>query len=321
MNTKENPTMYETIPVVSEMNKVPGFNPLKFLRKSEDGPKLDLKYKKLWFRLKYPAGRTGLTALRITDQLAIIEAKVYFDKNDPAPSSSFIATKYADKTPGGMYIQAAQYEAMDTALSDAGFGVQFTNAKPEDGAAPVSILKSAASPEETAAPEQRPAPAAEAAAVTEQAASEMAEPAETLTEEALPEAQTTADSQTTVPVQEAAVETEPQNEWKNTESAAMMDAAPTQEEAICESLPEPPVETAAAFTPDLPVDVLCAAMTLEDAGNVIVPVGTCKGWTLSQVADRRPASLKWYLNGYNGDDNMLRAGAWLLLEANKEKAS
>ena len=315
MNTKENPTMYETIPVVSEMNKVPGFNPLKFLRKSEDGPKLDLKYKKLWFRLKYPAGRTGLTALRITDQLAIIEAKVYFDKNDPAPSSSFIATKYADKTPGGMYIQAAQYEAMDTALSDAGFGVQFTNAKPEDGAAPVSILKSTASPEETAAPEQRPAPAAEAAAVTEQAAPETAEPAETLTEETLPEAQTTA------PVQEAAVETEPQNAWENAESAARMDAAPTQEDAIHESLPEPPTETAAAFTPDLPVDVLCAAMTLEDAGNVIVPVGTCKGWTLSQVADRRPASLKWYLNGYNGDDNMLRAGAWLLLEANKEKAS
>jgi hypothetical protein len=32
-------------PAVSELNKVPGFNPLKFLRKTADGPKLDLKYR------------------------------------------------------------------------------------------------------------------------------------------------------------------------------------------------------------------------------------------------------------------------------------
>jgi hypothetical protein len=71
----------------------------------------------------------------------------------------------------------------------------------------------------------------------------------------------------------------------------------------------------AAYTPDMPVDEICAVMTMEEAGNVIVPVGTCKDWTLSQVADRRPASLKWYLNGYNGNDNILRAGAKLMLEA------
>jgi hypothetical protein len=76
-----------------------------------------------------------------------------------------------------------------------------------------------------------------------------------------------------------------------------------------------PSEVPAAYTPDTPVDDICAVMTMEEAGNVIVPVGTCKDWTLSQVADRRPASLKWYLNGYNGDDNILRAGAKLMLEA------
>jgi hypothetical protein len=56
-------------------------------------------------------------------------------------------------------------------------------------------------------------------------------------------------------------------------------------------------EAPAPFTPNMPVDDICAIMTLEEAGNMIVPVGTCKGWTLSQVADRRPASLKWYING------------------------
>ena len=53
-------------------------------------------------------------------------------------------------------------------------------------------------------------------------------------------------------------------------------------------------------------------MTYEEAGNVIVPIGTCKDWTLAQVADRRPASLKWYINGYSGNDNILRAAATIM---------
>ena len=81
MNTPES-TLFNAVPVVSELNRVAGFDPLRFLKKTANGHELDLRYKKLWFRLKYPAGRTRLTPLRITDQLAIIEAKVFFDKDD-----------------------------------------------------------------------------------------------------------------------------------------------------------------------------------------------------------------------------------------------
>jgi len=73
--------------------------------------------------------------------------------------------------------------------------------------------------------------------------------------------------------------------------------------------------SAEAYTKDMPVETICSMMTYEEAGNVIVPVGTCKGWTLSQVADRRKASLKWYINGYSGDDNILRAAATVLQAA------
>ena len=69
------------------------------------------------------------------------------------------------------------------------------------------------------------------------------------------------------------------------------------------------------YTSDMPVEEICSMMTYEEAGNVIVPIGTCKGWTLSQVADRRPASLKWYINGYTGDDNILRAAATIMQSA------
>lgn len=119
MNANQSATMYETVPVVSELNKVQGFDPLKFLRRTSKGDrKLDLKYKKLWFRLKYPNGRIKLSSLKITDQLAIIEARVYFDKNDTQPRSSFTAQRDAKTTPGGLYIEAAQHAAIDEALSD-----------------------------------------------------------------------------------------------------------------------------------------------------------------------------------------------------------
>lgn len=65
---------------------------------------------------------------------------------------------------------------------------------------------------------------------------------------------------------------------------------PTQNVIVLEQ--EPP---AAAYTQSSPVEEIRRQMTYEQAQNVIVDCGTCKGWTLAQVADRRPASLRWYV--------------------------
>ena len=79
---------------VQQLRKVPGFDPMKLLRKTisvKTGHpvwKLDLRYKRLWFRLACPNGRMLLKPLRISDQLAIIEAQVYFSKDDPVPPNS-----------------------------------------------------------------------------------------------------------------------------------------------------------------------------------------------------------------------------------------
>lgn len=123
MNTPES-TLFNAVPFVSELNRVAGFNPLRFLKKTANGHELDLRYKKLWFRLKYPAGRTRLTPLRITDQLAIIEAKVFFDKDDADPASSYIATMTQENAPAGLYEQAeakrkAEWEARQRAKEEA----------------------------------------------------------------------------------------------------------------------------------------------------------------------------------------------------------
>lgn len=134
MNTSEQiPIMYESIPAVAELNRVPGFEPFKLLRRivsPEEGKvalQLDLRFKKLWFRLAHPKGRIRLNPLRITEQMAIFEAQVYLDRGDENPVGSFTSCCTKEEAPGGQYVQAAQFEAMDEALTDAGFGVQFAD--------------------------------------------------------------------------------------------------------------------------------------------------------------------------------------------------
>ena len=117
---------------VAALNRVPGFDPVKLLQgaisngKQEEGERVQLilKYKKLWFRLACPHGRIRVTALRLTEQMAIIQAEIFRDKNDDKPVSNFVASRTVHNTPGGLYIQAAEYEAVDNALTDAGFGIQ-----------------------------------------------------------------------------------------------------------------------------------------------------------------------------------------------------
>ena len=90
MSANDNGVMRNFQPVVAEGNLVPNLDPLKLLVSTPDGPKLALPYKKLWFHKKHLNGRIKLSPLRITDQLAIIEASVFFDRGDPEPATSYI---------------------------------------------------------------------------------------------------------------------------------------------------------------------------------------------------------------------------------------
>ena len=127
------PMMYEVFPAVAALNQVQGFNPLKMLRRmvsprtGEEVLRLDLQYKKLWFRLRHPEGRIRVAPLRITEQLAIYEAQIYLNREDKVPVCSFTSSISKEEAPNGKYIQAAQDEAVDNALSDAGFGIQLSD--------------------------------------------------------------------------------------------------------------------------------------------------------------------------------------------------
>lgn len=123
-------TMYESDPIVAALNKVPGFDPLKLMSRrrnpgaEKDERYLDFRYKKLWFRLAHKKGRIRLNKLSVTEQFAIIEAQVYLELTDANPVSSFTATCTREEG-GDKYIESAQIKAMDQALTDAGFGLQF----------------------------------------------------------------------------------------------------------------------------------------------------------------------------------------------------
>ena len=317
----ETKTMYHAVPVVSELNRVKGFDPTRFLRKTKDGPKLDLNVKKLWFRLKYPNGRIKLSALKITDQLAIIEARVFFDKNDTQPVSSFTAQTNNQTTPGGLYIEMAQHNAIDEALSSAGFGIQFVPAN--ESRRPLisesEIPKVEAKPiveEPTVKIEE---PIEEVVAPVPEIVEQVVTP---IVEEKIEEAPI-AEAVAEAPVEEAPID--------ETVEATPIVVEPTPVVAQ----PEPAVvaplnevteiqedENNLSYNKGMSVEEICALMTEEEARNYVVPVGTCKNWTMDQVASRRPVSLKYYLSpAYTGDDNILRAAATIMLRLTQSQAA
>ncbi len=309
MKGNQEPMLYTTNSAVAALNHVPGFDPLKFLRRTisrktgEGVMRLDLRYKKLWFRLACPTGRLKLNALRITEKMAIFEAKVYRDREDAEPLSSYVANCTLDATPGGLYVEAAQEEALDIALSNAGFGIQFADVGSESEeygsevpvGAKAEISKPVQTKAEVAKPVQKQA---------ESVKSAKADPLDAIMADDMP-----VPEQTTAEVVE-----KPKTVVLESVQPAQTPSEPPKNVIVLEQ--EPP---AAAYPQSTPVEEIRRQMTYEQAQNVIVDCGTCKGWTLAQVADRRPASLRWYVKGYQGENNILRAAAAIIWDSLQEK--
>ena len=309
MKGNQESMLYTTNATVAALNHVSGFDPLKFLRRTtsrktgEDVMRLDLRYKKLWFRLACPTGRLKLNALRITEKMAIFEAKVYRDREDAEPLSSYVANCTLDTTPGGLYVEAAQEEALDTALSNAGFGIQFADvgSESEEYGSEMPVGAKAEIPK----PVQTKAEVAESVQKqAETVKSAKADPLDAIMADDMP-----------VPEQVTAeVVEKPKTVVLESVQPVQTPAEPPQNVIVLEQ--EPP---AAAYTQSTPVEEICRQMTYEQAQNVIVDCGTCKGWTLAQVADRRAASLRWDVKGYQGENNILRAAAAIIWDSLQEK--
>lgn len=306
MKSNEYETVHGFKPIMEESNQIPGFNPLQLVRMTPNGPKLEIPYKKLWFRKKYPNGKVRSFALKITDQLAIIEARVFSDRRDSEPISSYIAEIRKEDAPNGQYIQIAQELAADHALSDAGFDIQFIppadfkaeSSQPLHHAKIASLPKAETPPIESKFDKVKPTVKMADNPIVQNPTKETA----------LPLAEQPIGVQ-----QEKTVKTEPEN--KDESPIQLEDFIPLEEET------SPDIPASPSYTSDMPVEKICSLMSLEEANQYVVKDGACKGWSLAQVADRRPASLKFYVNGYAGTDNILRAGAKLILDSRLKQAS
>ena len=279
-----NEAIINEMTAISELNRVDGFDPSKFMRKltevDENGQPsermyLEVAYRKLWFRLKHPEGAIRKFIREVNDQFAIMEARVYLDRKDPEESyiANAIVKRYfhpEDKL-GDKYLEIAETAAVGRALADAGFGIQFTDSSenPESGVVdspigvPYGMGVNTITGEVMHTP-QTPAPAAANAAV-------------------------------------------------NTAPNGVSMAAPMPQTQPIQPVPQaqPAVP---AFTPEMSVEQILPMMTMQFAINYEVDCGVFKGKRLGQVAQEKPQSLEWYVTSYRGNNNILRAAAKFLLD-------
>lgn len=129
--SRERIMLTQAIPAVQQLRRVQGFDPLRFLKRNANGGiELEPRYQRLWFRLACPDGKMLLNRLQITDQIAVYEAQVFLSREDNQPITNFTAAVEKAQAPAGRYVQAAQDEALKTALDNAGFGIQLCEITP-----------------------------------------------------------------------------------------------------------------------------------------------------------------------------------------------
>ena len=133
--------LYDRSEAVAALNRVEGFNPMELARiltkeGQEDQLYLDVKYRKLWFRLVHPLGKIVSSIRSFTENMAIVEARIYLDKCDA--EENYVANAFSqrfrtnDPNFGDKFLEMAETAAVGRALSDAGFGLQFVDVGEEN---------------------------------------------------------------------------------------------------------------------------------------------------------------------------------------------
>lgn len=340
--------MYDEVEGIRNLNKVEGFDPRKYMRViQQEGQAgkyyLDVAFRKLWFRLKYPEGKIVKKILKLTDQVAIVEARVYLNKNDAEENfiSNALAQKYmtADGQFGNKYVELAETAAVGRALSDAGFGLQFAD-KEED-----------IDPEVTEAPFE-PQMLAGANGMEETFQNEMLSgenmggetilqdeniPGQYGIESYIPMPEEVGQAMGMTPAmslnsgmaqQNQPQQNQPQQNQsqrnqtqgkqqqpKPAQTPAANAAPQTGRQAVNNAPAGKSAQSAANIRKDMPVEQIYSMLNRDSAAAVVIPMGFNKGKTLGQVAVEKPANLQWYVDSYGGPDNLLRAAAKFLIDA------
>ena len=344
--TMNNACMYDEVEEIRNLNRVEGFDPRRYMRliqKEGQAGKyyLDVAYRKLWFRLRYPEGKIVKKILKLTEQVAIVEARVYLNRNDDEDNfiSNALAQKYmtADDQFGNKFVELAETAAVGRALSDAGFGLQFADREgdidPEVTEAPFDAQMFAGTggmvPEGTC---MDPA-LQEGAAGGGEILQEEIFPGQYGIEEYIPMPEDVGQAMGMTPAMQQAG-TAPSAVGQtaqgaspnpaqgstapgNTRPAAAAQGTGTGKAAAGNAAAGKGgnVQGAGEIRRDMPVEQIYSMLSRDSAAAVVIPMGFNKGKTLGQVAVEKPANLQWYVDSYGGPDNLLRAAAKFLIDA------
>lgn len=301
MKSDNSAVVYNAESTAAGLNRVKGFDPLKYVRSTENGAVLDLPYQKLWFRLRHPNGKIRIFIKNLSEKIAAVEARVYFDRADSEPAANCIISGVdaEDK----VSVAKAQHDAMEKALSDAGFGLQF-----------ISVNPSAVKAEEKAVTKKAEKPKQPAKEVKPEKAEEPVK-AEIKTEAVKAEPETAPAKAET---EEAPPVTDPLlTVVNNIENSSIKVDEQTgeviEQHAAAEDEPTP-----VSYDKTTPIDEICAVMTLEDAKNYVIDGGPYNGWKVGTLAERRPVKvLEMIIEKYPTEDNILRAATKLILDSMK----
>lgn len=301
MKSDNSAVVYNAESTAAGLNRVKGFDPLKYVRSTENGAVLDLPYQKLWFRLRHPNGKIRIFIKNLSEKIAAVEARVYFDRADSEPAANCIISGVdaEDK----VSVAKAQHDAMEKALSDAGFGLQF-----------ISVNPSAVKAEEKAVTKKAEKPKQPAKEVKPEKAEEPVK-AEIKTEAVKAEPET---APVKAETEEAPPVTDPLlSVVNNIENSSIKVDEQTgeviEQQAAAEGEPSP-----VSYDKTTPIDEICAVMTLEDAKNYVIDGGPYNGWKVGTLAERRPVKvLEMIIEKYPTEDNILRAATKLILDSMK----
>ena len=301
MKSDNSAVVYNAESTAEGLNRVKGFDPLKYVRSTENGAVLDLPYQKLWFRLRHPNGKIRIFIKNLSEKIAAVEARVYFDRADSEPAANCIISGVdaEDK----VSVAKAQHDAMEKALSDAGFGLQFISVNPSAvKAEEKAVTKKAENPKQPAKevkPEKAEEPVKAEIKTEAVKAEPEAAPAKAETEEAPP---------VTDPLLSVVNNIENSSIKVDEQTGEVI-----EQHAAAEDEPTP-----VSYDKTTPIDEICAVMTLEDAKNYVIDGGPYNGWKVGTLAERRPVKvLEMIIEKYPTEDNILRAATKLILDSMK----
>ena len=351
--SRERIMLTQAIPAVQQLRRVQGFDPLRFLKRNANGGvELEPRYQRLWFRLACPDGKMLLNRLQITDQIAVYEAQVFLSREDNQPITNFTAAVEKAQAPAGRYVQAAQDEALKTALDNAGFGIQLceitpsatvdaqADGKQEVATGAVNRQETALAVNGAAAP-QREDPISESHPVQAAPTPQEVQPQEakmpSVNQQEVPttqQAESVSDAMSLLQALgggAAASEPDPvmpqkaQEVPSETAEPAVTERVETAQTVKPNVVDMPAAASTAAapkYSDDMTVDEILSLMTEEEAAELVVTTGVNKGWTMAQVSEQRPSSLKYYAYLCEDCGNIMKAAAMLLMGGSQQlKAS